>query len=49
MNTYTLTQITNPDYITNQEVRDLDSNLVLGTGFVLAVIIYAVLMNLIKD
>ena len=49
MNTYTSTQITNPDYIPNQEVRDLDSNLVLGAGFVLVVIIYAVIMNLIKD
>lgn len=49
MKTYTTTQITNPDYIPNQVVRDLDSNLILGTGFVLTVIIFALVMNLVRD
>lgn len=49
MKTYTSTQIDSPEYIPNQQLRYLDSNLVLGTGFVLAVIIYAVLMNLVRD
>ncbi len=49
MNTYTSTQITNPDYIPNQADKSIDSNLILGTGFVLAVIIFAIIMNLVRD